>query len=443
MSEAKKNINTKSYFLRTQSSILKGENNIPINTVRSSLRSDSHKSKKQYSNNKNYFSTGHKRNKSKNYIPNLNAKNRVGPSFAFGKLDLNKVSGSCHYRKNKQNIKKEEINKNNQEFNERNINKNIYNPNLYLPFYELIQNLEQKKNNQKQPIPNDNFLKSNNIIDIKANDNKEEKYPKKPEFKDKNLKRFMNKKNDNIKSHKENNLKIGIFKNHNKNENKTTSPKNIKREKIDKIQIIENNKNEIYNEKRPKKKVKTNCHTFSNQKMDNENENKNLNINRKVLTYQYMESNPDDKFKKDMNELKNKLEFISNKNYSNRLTYQPTDNKNNSMIFQANKIENNKTDECFVEKHFLKQLFEENSTKNFIKTFRSKNKQNNTFQYNGENHNKLNILLQGIPRHLPEKNKNEKNNPNSNFSKSYTSRYNHQMQYIEHIMPPNNLFNKF
>ena len=148
-----------SYFLRTQSSILNGENNINIkkNTFRNNKRQL----------NRNYLSAGNNRKKNRKYISKNSKKTYVA-------IDLEKVSGSTHIYNNRNKKKKNNINnninkipvkkslnyyqfltkKNKKKEEEKNINdidneKNtriIYKSNNYSPFHQIIANIKDKKN---------------------------------------------------------------------------------------------------------------------------------------------------------------------------------------------------------------------------------------------------------------------------------------------------------
>ena len=242
------NNNLNSYFLRTQSTILKGEKIIPFNSLsfKSKYKNKSLSKSKNKTPKKIYgtYTSGNKSLKTKKYINSQNGKNKTNyfASNNPGGIDLNKVSGSSHssniqiyknikpnennrfslYGSNKENgnIDKKEQKKNNYSYyltNNKNIEKDnnnqnikIYNSRLYTPFYDLIEKIDKNNshlniNNKMNNISNNQLLKSNHIIEI--ND--------KPHNIIKNHKNNrMNKSKDNIKN-KGNNINIHNQKNKN------------------------------------------------------------------------------------------------------------------------------------------------------------------------------------------------------------------------------------
>ena len=101
-----------SYFLRTQSTILNGGNQLNKNI--NSLR-DNDIDKKRLSN-KKYFSAGNKNKKNKRYISkNKNQKSNQNSKKTYVGIDLQKVSGASHiYNTNKKsniNLKNKKNNK--------------------------------------------------------------------------------------------------------------------------------------------------------------------------------------------------------------------------------------------------------------------------------------------------------------------------------------------
>ena len=245
----------KSYFLRTQSSILKGQQNIPLNSLKSQIKhinnsyskNENNKTKKRYIN----FSTGNKQIKSKKYITSKKNNDKMFKTFSnFGGIDLNQVSGSSHSSKfmkknniiipkegdtfsisgnniEKQNNNIYRINKDNE--NGKNlINKNIYNSRLYSPFYELIEKINRRSynhnndlnrngNNFNENMTNSHFLSSNRIIEINNKDkNNLNKYINKGNIK------YNDSQNPNIKNNEYDKYKNNIdqkFFNDNYNEN--------------------------------------------------------------------------------------------------------------------------------------------------------------------------------------------------------------------------------
>ena len=112
-------------------------------------------------------------------------------------------------------------------------------------------------------------------------------------------------------------------------------------------------------------------------------------------------------------------------------------------------------------KSFLKSIFDQNYTNKFIKDFNafssSRKLEKNKFEYDKNNENNLKKMLEGVPRHLRQKNKSEiyfvnDNNINSNYnsknrrmnffnlnknSKSNNKKNNFEL--INNILPPNRL----
>ena len=203
MSEKKsENPNNKTtYFLRTQSTILKGEKKMPFNTLFSNTvnkdttlpKSKINKLKRIFGN----FSTGNKPMKTKKYIKIKNKKGKKtfknSPNFKI--LDLKKVSGSSHFSarlsyKNNKNIIPDESNgfslysisdkeNKNQQNVENNKKKNIekYLENQKINDNNKINNIIYseyiKKNNENDNVNNtlnNDFLKRNHIIDLNNND---------------------------------------------------------------------------------------------------------------------------------------------------------------------------------------------------------------------------------------------------------------------------------
>ena len=161
-----------SYFLRTQSTILNGENKSNTNSLRYNVIGDKCRS------NKKYLSAGNNRKKNKKYISeDKNQKNKKITKKKYAGIDLEKVSGASHMNNNKnKNLKYknkipvrkslnyyEYLSKKNKKEEEKNINndnekfeKVIYKPNNYSPFHQLISNIQDKnKTNNYNPRNND------------------------------------------------------------------------------------------------------------------------------------------------------------------------------------------------------------------------------------------------------------------------------------------------
>ena len=325
----------KSYFLRTQSSILKGHQNIPFNSLKPQTK---HKNN-SYSKNKNnkpkkiyiHFSTGNKQIKSKKYITSKKNNDKMFQTFSnFGGIDLNQVSGSSHTSKfvknnnnniipkegdtfsiSGNNIEKQNNNiyrKNKENENEKNlVNKNIYNSRLYSPFYELIEKLDKRSynnnydlnsngNNFNENMSNTHFLSSNRIIEINNKDNN-------------NLNKYINKGNINNNNNQNQNIKINKYNTHKYN--------------IEQKYFNDNNENEYLNGNIlfTKSDLPQNDYTNNNQQISNEpyfttqtNIKENLDINDPKEEYK------DSILAKTMNLLTNN--HNNNERYNIKTTYQ-------------------------------------------------------------------------------------------------------------------------
>jgi len=436
-----------SYFLRTQSSILNGENNINIkkNTFRNNKRQL----------NRNYLSAGNNRKKNRKYISKNSKKTYVG-------IDLEKVSGSTHIYNNRNKKKKNNINininkipvkkslnyyqfltkKNKKKEEEKNINdinneKNtriIYKSNNYSPFHQIIANIKDKKKYSNYIPRNDDnvnkFLISNRFntnpsrkdINENINENNNNKnaqffssYRKcinENNFQKQNDSKFnftYNNNNNQINNNNNNNNKSLYYLNENVNDNELVARR---------IKLM----NQIKNIS------KTNNQNIYNKNNQNQNEEKKENI----------------KEKKD-------LQIKINKSYS-------SNNYNNTCI------NNNNINSIYTPlpyKSFLKSIFDQNLTNKYVNDFNKisyntflKNKNNNTFDYNknrthkkiskgffefNEDENKLKKMLENIPRHNKENKKNIfdiiPKNKNDNITKNF-------LYQINYVMPPNKLINK-
>ena len=427
-------------------------------------------------------------------------------------------------RKNNVNDIKENTNKN----NEKNFNKKIYNPKLYTPLYDLMDNINQRRDDDKkrnnnnndidvnevsENIPNDFFLntnhfveinnninsntntqrkggKNNNKINIKNIENKdiyiiEKKYCK--DFSKNSENEYLNKKERRIK----NEILIKNYINNN-NSNANSPPlstqsneenitnrsnknnklelkdyflsktkkllKNIKNEKSNIINnyisqnntdsnenndvlITENSKFNSYNQNNPNLNYKIDI----NNKIDNYNDNYNLNNNR-LPNHKMIHYNNDSKDysmnrifnrKSEIND--NDNDIINDKVFKNL----QLNNKRNSYFNNSNNnILNNKSFRIYdgfsnksnassllPSKYFLKSVFDQNSTNNFVNELMPQWKKNNrntnlsNFNFNNldnlkieknkdgpksfyniqrNNENKLDKLLKDIPCHRKE-----------------------------------------
>ena len=221
-----------SYYLRTQSTILRGQQCAPFNFLKSKTRTKkcSLSKSKNKSHRKGYinFSTGNKSLKSKKYINSKKNEKIFSASSNF--VDLRRICGSSHspnmsnrsmknYKNNKNiipfesngfslhgsimdkdnkisdkniienfdininssisnnNYDKEErknnandIKENTNKNNEKNFNKKIYNPKLYTPLYDLMDNINQRSDDDKKRNNNNNDIDVNEISENIPND---------------------------------------------------------------------------------------------------------------------------------------------------------------------------------------------------------------------------------------------------------------------------------
>ena len=354
----------KSYFLRTQSSILKGQQKIPFNSLKPQIK---HKNN-SYSKNKNnkpkkiyiHFSTGNKPIKSKKYITSKKNNEKMFKTFSnFGGIDLNQVSGSSHsskFLKNNiiipkegdtfsisgNNIEKQNNNayrKNKENENEKNlVNKNIYNSRLYSPFYELIEKINRRSYNHNnglntngsnfnESMPNSHFLSSNRIIEINNKDSN-------------NLNKFINKGNINY--------------NNNQNPNIENNEYNTYKNNIEQRYFNDNNnENEYLNDNKLFTKSDLTQNDYINNNQQNFNElyfNTQTNIKENIDINDPKEEYKDSILAKTMN--------LLTKNYNNnernnmRTTYQMQSssyfndsnlNKNYSKNYNDNNYNYNKS----------------------------------------------------------------------------------------------------
>lgn len=449
-----------SYFLRTQSTILNGENNINTNPIRFNIIGNKCRS------NKKYLSAGNNRKMNKKYISkDKKQKNKKITKKKYAGIDLEKVSGSSHINNSKnKNLKYnnkipvrkslnyyEYLTKKNKKEEEKNINndneqieKVIYKPNNYSPFHQIIINIRDKNKNNNY-IPRNNDYNLNKFL-INSHPNRYNTNP----TKQKNSSKF-----------EENNKNNQYF---------SSYRKNIK-EKIITTNNINNNPNQIahvntylYNDNSNNNNESKFTYTYNTNQINNnkylylnENINDNEIISRRIVL---------------MNQIKNITKtnpYINNNKEEeiNKTNINKNINKSYSLNSYNNNCNNNAIYTPLPYKSFLKSIFDQNYTNKFVNDFNknsSHNKHsNNTFDYNknkrsnmiskgffefDDDENKLKKMLENIPRHLKEKNKNEihfVNNLNENKrnkkNKSTENKKN-MFKQINYVMPPNKLINK-
>ena len=634
-----------SYFLRTQSTILRGQQCIPFNFLRSQTKTKkcSLSKSKNKSHKKGYinFSTGNKSLKSKKYI---NAKkNEKIFSTSSNFVDLRRICGSSHspnmsnrsmknYKNNKDiipyesngfslhgsikdkdnktsekniienfdininssnsnnNFAKEErknnandIKENNNKNNEKSLNKKIYNPKLYSPLYDMMDNINQKSNDEKnrnnndidvnevsENIPNDFFLNTNNFVEINNNINsntntqkKEGKNNKKilvkstekndiyfvekkycQDFSKKAENEFLTKKERRIK----NEILIKNYINNNSNINSPpistqSNEENItnrsnKNNKVEiKDSILSKTKELLKNIKNDKSNILNN---FITQNNTDSNENNDALITENSKFNSYNQNNTNLNYKKDINNKTDNYNYndnyklISNRPSNNKVVYNNNESKDNTMnliisrkkeindndiendkdfinlqmnnkrnsFFNNNNMFNNKSFRIYdgfsnkanassflPSKYFLKSVFDQNYTNNFVNEllpqWKKNNKNANLSNFNFDNldnlkieknkdgpksyfniqkneENKLDKLLKAIPCHkkeeefkysnsfiLPKYNKslisgNRNKNKNKNADISQASRSNNYKGINENegIMPANLLIHE-
>mgnify|MGYP007101999331 FL=1 len=447
-----------SYFLRTQSTILNGGNQLNKNI--NSLR-DKDIDKKR-SSNKKYFSARNKKNK--RYISkNKNQKSNQNSKKTYVGIDLQKVSGASHIyntnkksninlknKKNKIPIRKSfnfyqyvtKVNNKEKDEEEKNIsiqkeNKVTNNSNDYSPFREILSNIKEKnKNNNPIHRNNNNNLKEINSYLLNTHSNRTNTNPNKS----KNL------------TNNDNNIDKDIF---NINNNK------------DFIPIYNCN---TFNKKQKSKNIYLNADInedeIINKKIELINQIKTITKTNPYIFNNNIKNNTEEENCK--NYIKNKINNINNINRCYSLNY---NYNNNNSVYNP-----------LPYKSFLNSIFEQNYTEKYLKDFNafSPRKKNTQFDYDknkkyfrnkskgfldidDDNENKLKKMLENIPRHLKEKNKSdiycienkninntikdrnknrkllhynyltEKNNNNKNRKNIF--------ELINHVMPPNKLIN--
>ena len=416
----------KTYFLRTQSSILRGEQNIPLNTLLSTYRNTTSVSKGKNKNSiqqriMNHFMKGSKSVKTKNYISRKKNKNTnmfLNSFMNYGIIDLNKVSGSSHsstrfsYKNNKciipdqsnefslysknMNSKRNDLNKTlNNYLTNNSINKYEhfdnhdkikYNNTLNSPFYDLMRNIDKKefndtnKNNITDNINNiypyhNNNLNNINQLYFKENNNNNNYFNDNPyedlrESKESTMsktmdllsKTFRNKCKYNIK----NEYKMYDSNNNNNNINNNFCVNN----------------NYVTNNPKDTKLYKT----FNNIR----DFHRSFNSSYRNLKYHYLEDSKNNtnnmisRVKNIINNLsrslKNtsrnpKIEAIGDKNNSyyllNSRTFNIKSPSNNSKTKNLCNTERyNSIDKYYHSKDFLKGIFEQNLTNQFANDFK-------------------------------------------------------------------------
>ena len=456
LEEKTKNKNT--YFLRTQSTILKGKQNIPFNSLKPKLKYK----KSSLSKNKNSkskrplinFSTGNKPTKSKKYIKGKKH-NIFSTSCNYGGIDLNKVSGTSHspnllsrsmknflknivpYESNgfsihgsmgepepegeteiKNNIKDfndnvdgiKDINYNdndieiksiinedeskNDESEEKKLNKNIYNSKLYTPFYDLIDNIK-KKSCFIDMNKNSDDNKMSKIDNNKfLNSNNVIEINKDDKNNNKNNKKIK------IKSNSNNNInrKINEIKNNNnisiKSNNKKISNTNIS-----------SNSNYTYN-----KKNNSNNITSNNYYNKNNNDFKNLNIENKDNINQFLNNNYNDD-NNDISDINFKIKNNDNKNNIYEIDQKYFNDINQNMNIELTKIKRREENESYINNYI-------NRKKNFINSPPLNNK---SFEYfSNPKEDKKDSIISKVPGFIRDnKNTNEDNYINNYKNQKY------------------------
>ena len=453
MSTTKNQNNKNSYFLRTQSTILKGEHLIPFNSHFSRSKSKKHslsksktKTPKKYISN---FTTGNKSIKTKKYINPKKEKNFFTNSLNSEMLDLNKVSRSSHFsnylksqkdQRNQNiipnetnrfsldgkeegginnNLKKNNINndyhryltnnKNQLEKNSKLNKKNIYNSQLYTPFYDLIENVNKNTNKNKNEklnnTTNNNFLNSNHIIEINNKNNSNNN--------------INNNDNNIINDYNKNpEKKINLFK---ENKKAVTNKLNIK-EKTPSKEILMNincNKNSKFPLKiqtndylnYPKEEFKESIMAKTLELLNNNNNNK---YDTQNINYDYTLNNQNN-----INTLCNKENNNNNYNYNNEY-------KNDSLKISFNKYPNNITYQYdrpknknnieYIDKNKINLMINKlNYTINNL----NKNNKNEIFENNINNNNNINNLNSNIIINSTINNYNKNSNNSLNRNSSY------------------------
>ena len=443
-----------SYFLRTQSSILKGEQTIPFNSLRSKTKDKNNSSTKYKTNTPgrvfNNISSSNVAIKTKKYINIKNGKNK-----GLGMIDLNKVSGSSHSSnqlKNKsfKNIKPNESNgfslkgsmgagdgdnhsqsKNKKNYNDyltnnktnekdkNNMNKKIYNSKLYSPFYNLIENIDKSSNNKNNHegninnISNNNFLSSNHIIEINNNENINNN--------DKKNALNINDLNNNDKDIPKNELNYNKDSLHNYVDNKhelnKPSPLNIQtNEDLYNTYDACNEYRESLMSKtmdclHPQNNYKNEFNTHYNYNTENKNNFIDYNNNNKLPNNIYSYSNKTNTYNYNENQNDNYKNNLNKNSSHKNLTYQYIESNNNN-INDINLMDNYSNNTHNRVKHMIDKL---NYTMNNNNTYRSR-----TNEYNESFKKKLNNINNTFYQLNIKKINN--NNSNSNLNKNNLSK---------------------
>ena len=445
-----------SYFLRTQSTILNRKEQMNINSFRDKMLV---KNNTTY---KNYSSTVSNKIRNKKYLSrnqDQNKNNKKNKKKSYVGIDLQKVSGSSHLYKNK-NIKKENnnkekcslnyyqylTNKNKQENEEeKNINVNFYSNETnkqkkyksdhYSPFREIISNI-QDKNKDNIFYRNNENINYNNKYLLNINSTQDE------QNKEENQLYFSSyDKNKNIVEKEQQNYFTSNLDYTNKYNNYFLRKNDLRYAST----YHKSNNNEIIN----------NQNLYLNGILKNDNsKDKKVSLINKIKSLSKMDSyninNNKDNNNNKFNIYDRNLKLKINKSYS-------LSNYNYNNI---NFLSRNTAYTPLPYKSFLKSIFDQNNTNKFIKDFKvyhSSRKENNKFEYDKNDEDNLKRMLEGVPRHLKEKNKSETNFLNGNINNAYQviPRKNYfynsnknknncgyhkiKMEQINNIMPPNML----
>lgn len=433
-----------SYFLRTQSTILNGEKQINFNSFRDQIIV----SKK--ASNRKYLSSGSNNKKNRRYISKNQKNDKQNKKKSYIGIDLQKVSGATHLYNNKSKDKfnKNKIPKGNSlnyykylskknkptKEEEKNINetniKNICKSNNYSPFHNIITNIKDKNNTNNVIHRNNDNLNDVNKYLIKTNSSKDNYY------KEENMQYFSNNDENNIEKEETNEI------NNNLNYTKTYN-------------FSSNNHYLKPNDTRL-------TYTYNKYNKTNTN-NKGLYLNNKIIKADLI-NNKDclvDKIKNITKANPYNINYISNNKFKNQNTNIKISKSYSLTNYNYNINDPNSGYTPLPYKSFLKSIFDQNYTNKFIKDFNafssSRKIEKNKFEYDKNNENNLKKMLEGVPRHLRQKNKSEiyfvnDNNINSNYnsknrrmnffnlnknSKSNNKKNNFEL--INNIMPPNKL----
>jgi len=437
-----------SYFLRTQSSILNGEKQINFNSFRDQVIV----SKK--ASNRKYLSTGSNKKKNRRYISKNQNNNKQNKKKSYIGIDLHKVSGATHLYNNKSNNNKfnknkipkgnslnyyqylSKINKQTKE-EEKNINeaniKNISKSNHYSPFHNIITNIKDKNKTNNVIHRNNENLNDLNKYLIKTNNSNKDNY-----YNEENMQYFSHNDKNNTEKEETNEINDGL--NYTKTYNFTSNNNYIKPN--------DSRLTYTYN-----KYNKTNTNT----------NNKSLYLNNNIINNDLLNNNIClvDKIKNSTKTNPYNFKNNANNKFNNKYSKISKSYSLTNYNYNINDINSGYTPLPY--KSFLKSIFDQNYTNKFIKDFNafssSRKLENNKFEYDKNNENNLKKLLEGVPRHLKQKNKSEiyflnENNINKDYSNKnrnkginfYNVNKNNQsnnkkniFEHINNIMPPNKL----